>query len=87
VSVLDGRRAAEVKRDDVVHAGCPRRPARGHGAGHRHRDVVLTVAEFIGEPSVVTVTCAATGGGDPGAIVQNAKLVAQHVGRVVSPVF
>lgn len=50
-------------------------------------DIVLTVAEFIGEPTTVTVTCEATGGGDPGAIVQNARIVAQRVGRVGSPVF
>jgi hypothetical protein len=50
-------------------------------------DIVLTVAEVIGEPTVVTVTCSATGGGDPGALVQNARIFAQHVGRVVSPVF
>ena len=50
-------------------------------------DLVLTVAEVIGEPTTVTITCQATGGGDPGAMVQGAKIIAQRVGRVVHPVF
>lgn len=51
------------------------------------QDVVVTVAEEIGETTAVTVTCLATGGSDPGALVQNARIFAHRVGRVVYPIF
>jgi hypothetical protein len=46
-------------------------------------DLVTMVAVELGTAGAATVSCRAFGGGDPGAILQNVRIVAQAAGRLV----
>jgi hypothetical protein len=46
-------------------------------------DLVATVAVELTEAGEASVSCHAFGGGDPGAVLQNVRIVAQSAGRLV----